>query len=136
MRQGFVSIYDFDMEDEKEKFAVFVYGTLMRGERAHSFLSGAKFIGEYRLDDYAMYNLGWFPGISPSKGDCVFGEVYEVDLETLQEMDVYEGEGHLYHRTRVVVQNETGMNDVFVYVYAQEIFGDKIEGGKWNERKR
>lgn len=136
MTQGYVSIDDSDMENEGKRFSVFVYGTLMRGERAHSFLSGAKFIGEYRLDDYAMYNLGWFPGIYPSSGDFVFGEVYQVDLGTLQEMDVYEGEGHLYRRTQVAVQNKAGMIDAFVYVYVREIFGDKIEGGKWNERKR
>lgn len=115
---------------------VFVYGTLMRGERAHSFLSGATYIGEYCLKDYAMYNLGWFPGICPSAGDCVFGELYQVDSKMLSEMDVYEGEGSLYHRTPVIVENGSEKLEALAYVYARKAIGNKIEGGKWNERER
>ena len=40
---------------KKETYNIFVYGTLMQGERAHSYLVDAKFIGEYRLKDYARY---------------------------------------------------------------------------------
>lgn len=120
---------------EKEKYNVFVYGTLMRGERAHSFLSGAKYLGEFCLKDFAMYNLGWFPGIRPSSGDTVFGEVYQVDSDMIQRMDHYEGEGTLYRRTSVVVESKAGNLAALVYVYAHEIYGDKIEGGKWNERE-
>ena len=135
MPMGFVSIDDFAQE-AKERYRVFVYGTLMRGERAHAFLSGARFVGEYCLKDYAMYDLGWYPGICPSPGDAVYGELYEVDGDMLREMDGYEGEGRLYHRTQVTVRNGAEKRSAFVYVYAQEIFGEKIEGGKWNERKR
>ena len=111
---------------------VFVYGTLMRGEGAHSYLAKAEFIGEYRLPDYAIYDLGWYPGIRPKTGCCVYGEVYAVDNRMLQEMDRYEGEGSLYHRMPVVVENETGTLDAVAYVYAREINGQKIEGGRWN----
>ena len=114
------------------KTNVFVYGTLMRNEDAHSYLAKAEFIGEYRLPDYAIYNLGWFPGIRPKAGSCVYGEVYAVDDKMLREMDRYEGEGSLYHRTPVVVENETGTVDAVVYVYAREIKGLEIEGGRWN----
>ena len=111
---------------------VFVYGTLMRGERAHSYLSKAEFVGEYRLSDYAIYNLGWYPGIRPKKGSVVYGEVYAVDDGMLREMDRYEGEGSLYHRTPVVAENETGTVDAVVYVYAREIRGNEIAKGRWN----
>ena len=115
---------------------VFVYGTLMRGEGAHSYLAKAAFVGEYRLPDYAIYNLGWYPGIRSKNGSCVYGEVYAVDDRMLAEMDRYEGEGSLYHRTPVVVENEAGPIDAVAYVYAREIRGHEIEGGKWNERER
>ena len=115
---------------------VFVYGTLMRGESAHSYLAKAEFIGDYRLCDYAIYNLGWVPGILPKAGSCVYGEVYAVDDRMLHEMDRYEGEGSLYHRTPIAVENETGTVDAVAYVYAREIKGHEIKGGKWNERER
>jgi gamma-glutamylcyclotransferase (GGCT)/AIG2-like uncharacterized protein YtfP len=35
-------------------YNIFVYGTLMRGERANSYLSAAKYVGEFRLKDYAL----------------------------------------------------------------------------------
>ena len=114
---------------------VFVYGTLMRGEGAHSYLSKAKFVGEYRLRDYAIYNLGWYPGIRPKADSVVYGEVYAVDDRMLKEMDRYEGEGSLYHRTPVVAENEAGTVDAVAYVYAKEIRGNEIAGGRWNHGK-
>ncbi len=119
----------------RDLYYVFVYRTLMRGERAHAFLEDAKFLGDYSLKDYAMYNLGWFPGIRPSVGDRVFGEVYEVDLDKLQNMDGYEGEGTLYHRTLVVVENDNESLNAFAYIFAHDNLGEKIKGGKWNEKE-
>ena len=120
---------------KKETYNIFVYGTLMRGERADSYLADAGFIGEYCLKDYALYDLGWYPGIRPKKGSCVFGEVYEIDAGMLRRMDAYEGEGHLYHRTPVVVWNGDGRIDAQAYVYAHEIHGGIIRGGDWRKRE-
>ena len=111
---------------------VFVYGTLMHGERAHSFLADAEFVGTYCLRDYAIYNLGWYPGIRPKKGSIVYGEVYAVDDGMLREMDLYEGEGSLYHRTPVIAQNEKECLHAVAYVYAREIQGNEIAEGRWN----
>ena len=120
---------------KKETYNIFVYGTLMQGECAHSYLADAKFIGEYRLKDYALYNLGWYPGIRPKKDSSVIGEVYEIDAGMLLRMDAYEGEGHLYNRKPVVAENENGRIDVQAYVYAREIRSGIIEGGDWRKRR-
>ena len=119
---------------KKETYNIFVYGTLMQGERAHSYLADAKFIGEYRLKDYALYNLGWYPGIRPKKDSSVIGEVYEIDAGMLLRMDAYEGEGHLYHRTTVIVENPDGRINTLIYVYAHEIRSGIVEGGDWRRR--
>ena len=42
---------------------VFVYGTLMTGQCADNRLEGAVFAGPARLDGYALYDLGRYPGI-------------------------------------------------------------------------
>ena len=114
---------------------VFVYGTLMRGERAHSYLKGAVFMGEYLLRDHEMYDLGRYPAIAPADGGVVYGEVYGITPDMLVEMDSYEGEGFLYNRKTVNVENEGGRLEAFVYVYARELYGKKIEGGRWKERR-
>lgn len=117
-----------------EKSRVFVYGTLMRGERAHAFLEGAVYEGEYRLRDYAIFDLGRYPGIIPRPGCCVFGEVYSVDAVMLRKMDEYEEEGSLYFRETVTAENAAGELQAFAYVYASEIKGELIESGSWKIR--
>lgn len=120
----------------EDKNLIFVYGTLMRGERAHSFLSGAEYIGAYRLKGYAMYNLGRYPGIVPDPERTVYGEVYRVDRGMLCDMDRYEGEGSLYQRVTVTAENGTQTVPVFAYVYAREVRGRLIPEGKWNAREQ
>lgn len=100
---------------------IFVYGTLMSGQRANHMLSAADYLGKFRLPDYAMYNLGRYPGIKPLEGGCVWGEVYRVDDEALERMDEYEGNGSLYHRTPVTVIGGGRLLPVQVYVYAHGV---------------
>ena len=85
---------------------IFVYGTLMSGQRASGYLDGCALLGRYCLRDYAMYNLGAYPGIVPQEGETVVGEVYCVPADRLPELDAYEGEGSLYHRRAVTVERE------------------------------
>ena len=113
---------------------VFVYGTLMRGERAHSYLDGAVFMGEYLLRNHEMYDLGRYPAIVPAPGGVVYGEVYRITSDMLVNMDSYEGEGYLYYRKTVKVENKGVRLEAFVYVYAKEPYGKRIDGGRWNER--
>ena len=74
---------------------VFVYGTLMRGQRANHLMSGSDFAGCFCLKDYAMYHLGSYPGIVPCAGESVMGELYFVSEEMIAQMDRYEREGDL-----------------------------------------
>ena len=69
---------------------VFVYGTLMRFQRANHMLETGIYMGEAILPDYAMYHLGRYPGIKPCSGEQVMGELYRVDDATLRQMDEYE----------------------------------------------
>ena len=111
---------------------VFVYGTLMRGQRANDMLKDSKYLGVYCLKDYGMFSCGSYPGIKEMKGDQVIGEVYEIDEEILSNLDRYEGEGSLYCRSEVVVANAEGAIDVYVYTYLGNVGYDKeIIMGKW-----
>jgi gamma-glutamylcyclotransferase (GGCT)/AIG2-like uncharacterized protein YtfP len=97
---------------------LFVYGTLQRGQAAHCRLSGARFAGNAVLKGFALYNLGWYPGIVEDDMDSVSGEAYADIGELLPELDRYEGEGSTYSRLMVKVTLETGEEmDSFIYVY-------------------
>lgn len=111
------------MELRTGEEAVFVYGTLMRGCRANYMLKDARFCGRYHLKDYAMYDLGRYPGICPQQGGLVQGEVYLVSPDMLSDMDEYEEEGSLYHRRRVEVWSGENSCSVWVYVYAGAVSG-------------
>ena len=115
-----------------EGIPVFVYGTLMRGQRAHHMLTGAVFAGEYELRDHAMYDLGRYPGIVPCAGEKVFGEVYFVSKAMLAQMDEYEEEGSLYRRVPVELVGKEGVISAQAYVYNRKVTGCKLLRCAWN----
>ena len=115
---------------------LFVYGTLMRGERAAGMLADGIYKGEYVLDDYAMYDLGSFPGIIEEEGEKVIGEVFEIPDTIIPRLDCYEGEGDLYKRTVVSVKGEDpSIDKALAYVYLGKGKGSIIRT-KWNELRK
>jgi len=98
---------------------VFVYGTLMKGGYYHKqFLSGQKYLGKGIISDYALYDLGHYPGIVPEKGEQVKGEVYGVDWRTLHKIDDLEDKCSLYNRKLVKVMLEDGkITRAYIYVW-------------------
>jgi gamma-glutamylaminecyclotransferase len=85
---------------------VFVYGTLKQGYSNHYLLSSSKQDTSEAYVDGILHN-GWgFPCMQPyrrSEGFCVKGEVYTVDLETLDNLDALEGHPDFFYRTQVDV---------------------------------
>ena len=116
---------------------IFVYGTLMSGQRASGYLDGCELLGRYCLRGYAMYNLGAYPGIVPQEGESVVGEVWRVPADRLPELDAYEGEGSLYHRRTVTVERDGGRVSAQAYVYAHRPTGEPMRepwGSKGSDR--
>ena len=112
---------------------VFVYGTLMKKGSASRYMREAEFLGEAVLPGYAMYDLGWYPGILPGEGSVVHGEVYLVSDEMLMRMDHYEGEGFLYMRKAVPVTGIEGCPEAQVYVYLRPVDeAQRIQNGRWD----
>ncbi len=105
---------------------VFVYGTLMRGQRAAQHLETATFSGPALLADHAMYDLGSFPGIAPKQGETVLGELWFVDDATLARLDQYEGAGTLYRRETVRVTLHGEQTEANAYLYLRETGGQPV----------
>ena len=116
-------------------FKLFVYGTLKRGFRLHSFLKKARYLGEATLSGFKMYDLGWYPAIVPGKG-CVQGELYEVDWKTLLLIDEVEEEGEEYRRELLEVELEDGRRlEAFVYVYLGDVSERlEVKSGRWEKK--
>lgn len=105
-----------------KKTEVFVYGTLMKDRNNSSLMADADYAGEGMLKNYAIYELGGFPGIQLSAGNFVKGELYFVDNNTLNALNQLEGEGTLYRLTPVTInQGRCILEDVFTYVYIGKV---------------
>ena len=111
---------------------VFVYGTLMKDERANWMLSGGEYAGFFQLKDHAMYNLGAYPGIKPCTGESVLGELYFVNDETVVRLDEYEGEGSLYKRETVELDAAHSKFSAEVYIYNRDVTGCQKMREEWN----
>jgi gamma-glutamylcyclotransferase (GGCT)/AIG2-like uncharacterized protein YtfP len=103
---------------------VFVYGSLKNGQGNHRLLAKAKFLGRSYIEgNYRMVSLGGFPGVIRHESipmNRIVGEVYQVDEDTLQSLDVLEGHPRFYKRDKV----PTSHKNAWCYFLPHE-YGDK-----------
>lgn len=116
---------------------VFVYGTLKRGCSNHASLRGQRFIGIASTEPgFRLFSLGQYPGMVRWEEDPggVTGEVWEVDDDCLNHLDILEGvaEG-LYRRERIPLKRPFDQTVVYGYLYALSIEGRPDLGSTWTE---
>ena len=91
----------------KKKLKVFVYGTLKQGNRNHGYLAGAKFLYKAQtLKKFAMVGKeAPFPYLlgESKHGYNVIGEVYEIEEDTKEALDILEGCPYHYMEQEIVV---------------------------------
>jgi gamma-glutamylcyclotransferase (GGCT)/AIG2-like uncharacterized protein YtfP len=121
------------------KHLVFVYGTLRRGGAGaipirfpkSKFIIDAKVTGK-------LYDLGAYPGLLLNESkSLVLGEVYEVDDETLNELDDFEASSN-YLRKQVEISIDAQMRMCWTYEPnpASYSFQTLITSGDWIEHAR
>ena len=97
---------------------VFVYGTLKAGHGNHHVLGrNPRLVGRATTHNKYRMLLAGFPVIlEDPDGVPVVGEVYEVSIDILADLDRLEGEGRMYHRrTRFVRLGEAASIPVHLY---------------------
>lgn len=123
---------------------LFAYGSLRYGFELHGLLKNSRFVGLAFTEGYKMYDVGSYPGVVKGEG-VIYGEVYEIDDETLSILDKvedYRGRpDDLYIREKVKVyfddRRKYSLSDVNIYVYNQDIAGrDLIEEGDYSKYVR
>lgn len=113
---------------------IFVYGSLKRGYALHYLLEGTRFCGVAETAPlYRIFDLGRYPGLVDwPEGLKVTGELYEVDEECLQELDVAEGvaEGQ-YARRKVQLQAPFDYCSAMAWFWLHEVTGLRDCGTAW-----
>ncbi|AYN27816.1 gamma-glutamylcyclotransferase [Buttiauxella sp. 3AFRM03] len=109
---------------------IFVYGSLRRKQGNSHWMTNAQWLGDHHVDNYALYNLGHYPGVVPGEGSVV-GEVYRIDASTLSELDALRTKGGEYKRQLI----QTPYGSAWMYVYQRQVDGlTRIESGDWVDR--
>lgn len=119
---------------------VFVYGTLKDGHSNNGLMHRSTLIGEGLLDGYKMFSVhGSFPCIIPKDKSQVFGELWEVPMEDLPNLDRLEGYysenepmSMYLRRTGTIVNKEGEQVEASFYVWNGDTDGyPEVCSGRW-----
>src|SRR5215831_2349903 len=120
----------------KETTMVFVYGSLLRGERNHSVMRDATFIRAARTaQHYTLYDLGSFPALVAAGTHAVAGEIFEVDEQMLEHLDRFEGHPRYYRRGPITLERGALVDAYLMTVH--QVAGKGVVGsGDWRKRDK
>ena len=126
-----------------KKYLVAVYGSLRKKQSNYEYhLSNSTYKGTFTTEpEYTMHSLSYYPGLKLNGNTSIVMEVYEVDEETLKNLNRLEGyypkeKSTFYDRIEI----DTPWGKAFTYIYVNELSKDSIvESGDWvmykNEQK-
>lgn len=113
---------------------LFVYGTLLTGERDHALLRDAEPLGPAVTRPlYSLFEAGVYAALAAGGSTAVRGELYLVARETVLAIDVAREVPVLFQRARVSLEDAT---DADAYVMPRENVRGmrRLRRGNWLER--
>ena len=108
---------------------VAVYGTLRNGFPNNDILQYSEYLGEDILEGFLMFDLGAFPGVIRYGDGTIVVEVFNVNEDTLDDLDFLEGKDRLYRRELV----DTSYGPSYIYTIINP--WGKVISGDWKEYK-
>ena len=120
---------------------VFVYGTLRKHQSNSHLLRNVVVIAVQCWTNGEIYDSPYgYPFMKQSENGMVYGELYQVNEEQLNELDDLEdyggiGQDNLYDRVVQTVYTDTGSFHALVYVLPENKQIEKltyVEGGDWS----
>lgn len=110
-----------------------VYGSLLRGEKNHGRMKGARLLEPARTRPrYALYHLGNYPGMTDGE-QAVEGELYEVDAGLLAALDTFEGHPNVFRRGPVALDGGCWAEG-YLLTRAQVAGHPLVPSGSWRAR--
>ncbi len=122
---------------------VFCYGTLRLGESNHSVIKGAALKESFCWTKGQLYDTqDGYPALVQNEEHNVYGEVYEVDDQLLERINILEGyqEGrdhNLYDRVMQEIESAQWSFEAITYIMRnrEERFIE-IQGGDWIDYRK
>jgi gamma-glutamylaminecyclotransferase len=113
---------------------LFVYGTLLQGERDHSLLEGSHRLGDSKTEPaFELVDIGAYAAMVPGGQTAIVGEVYVVDLKTLADIDVHRQVPILFRRA--LVRLADGSQAASYLMSPEQVRGRRRLGhGDWRKR--
>jgi gamma-glutamylcyclotransferase (GGCT)/AIG2-like uncharacterized protein YtfP len=119
--------------DARERL-LFVYGTLLSGERSHDRLGAAEKVGDARTEAiFHLVDLGPYPALVIDGTTAVAGEIYRVDAALVRELDVHEQVPILFKRVRVPLEGGS-LAEAYVMDPEQVRGKRRLAHGDWRKR--
>lgn len=112
---------------------LFVYGSLLSGERNHFVLGDSRFLRTGRtLASFELVDLGEYPAMLAGGATAVVGEVYAVAAELIAEVDRFEDAPRTYRRARIELEDGT-FAETYLYIL-DRLVGARRIAGSWRDR--
>jgi gamma-glutamylcyclotransferase (GGCT)/AIG2-like uncharacterized protein YtfP len=113
---------------------LFVYGTLLPGERDHAFLASAELIGPGVTEPlFQLVELNVYAALIPDGKVRVHGEVYAVDLETRRRIDVARQVPILFQRAKIGLADGSAVETYLMN--PDQVRGKRrLAHGDWRQR--
>ncbi|TWT00615.1 gamma-glutamylcyclotransferase [Planomicrobium sp. CPCC 101079] len=118
---------------------LFVYGSLKRGGKYHSYLGEATLVAEHAMADGVIYDSGLgYPAAVLSEPGKITGEIYEIPDELWPALDDLEGytggsATDLFNKLTITVESNGEQIDAIAYVAKdQKLLKTKVMGGVWD----
>lgn len=118
-----------------KKYLVAVYGSLRKTMGNNSYyLSNSEYKGVFStIPEYTLHSMSAFPGLKLNGNHSIVMEVYEVNEETLKNLNKLEG----YDPNKIPtfydrIEINTPWGKAFTYIYVNNLSEDSIvESGDW-----
>jgi len=122
------------MQADAENLRLFVYGTLLSGEREHALLEGAELIGAVRTaPSYTLVDLGPYAALVERGTVSVTGELYRIDRKMRFRLDVKREVPVLFQR--IFVALEDGTRAETYAMKDEQVRGKRrLADGDWRQR--